>query len=30
LIDGEGNIIKQWLGPVAEEDFKEAFSTVLE
>ena len=30
LIDGEGKIIKQWLGPVTEEQFKEVFSTVLD
>lgn len=25
LLDGEGNIIKQWLGPVSVEDFRDAF-----
>ena len=30
LLDGNGNIIQQWLGPVAEEQFREAFSSVLE
>lgn len=29
LLDGQGNIIQQWLGPVAEEQFREAFSTAL-
>ena len=25
LIDGEGNILKQWLGPVSADDFQETF-----
>ena len=25
LIDGEGNIMHQWLGPVSAEDFQAAF-----
>ena len=30
LIDGEGNVIKQWLGPVTAEEFKNTFDTVLQ
>ena len=30
LLDGQGNIIQQWLGPVAEEQFREAFSSALQ
>jgi hypothetical protein len=29
LIDGDGKILRQWLGPVSEEDFREAFDTQL-
>jgi hypothetical protein len=29
LIDGDGNIIQQWLGPVTAEQFREAFSSAL-
>lgn len=25
LIDGEGNILQQWLGPVSADDFRAAF-----
>jgi hypothetical protein len=25
LLDGEGKILQQWLGPVTEEQFREAF-----
>jgi thiol-disulfide isomerase/thioredoxin len=25
LLDGEGNILKQWLGPVAAKDFRDVF-----
>jgi hypothetical protein len=27
LIDGEGKILQQWLGPVPAEDFRTAFDT---
>ena len=30
LIDGQGNIIQQWLGPVSEVQFRETFSAVIE
>ena len=30
LIDGEGNIIQQWLGPVAAQAFRDSFSSVLD
>ena len=30
LLDGQGNIIQQWLGAVQEEQFREAFSAALE
>jgi thioredoxin-related protein len=30
LLDGEGEIIQQWIGIVAEEDFREAFDSALE
>jgi hypothetical protein len=30
LIDGEGNIIKQWLGPVSAEEFRAAFDQALQ
>ncbi|NOQ39017.1 MAG: hypothetical protein GQ562_01755 [Anaerolineales bacterium] len=26
LIDGEGNILQQWLGPVSADDFRDAFN----
>jgi len=29
LLDGEGNIIQQWVGPVTEDQFREAFETAL-
>ena len=29
LLDGEGNIIQQWLGPVSEEEFQNAFDGIL-
>jgi hypothetical protein len=28
LIDGEGNIIQQWLGPVSADDFRQVFDQV--
>ena len=30
LIDGKGNVIQQWLGPVSEQDFREAFEAQLQ
>lgn len=30
LLDGEGNVIQQWIGPVKEEQFKEAFLSSLQ
>lgn len=27
LIDGEGTVLQQWLGPVAADDFRIAFAT---
>jgi hypothetical protein len=30
LLDGEGNILQQWLGPVTEQQFKEGFAAALE
>lgn len=30
LIDGEGNILEQWLGPVSADDFRDSFSGYLE
>ncbi len=30
LIDGQGKIIQQWLGPVAAEDFRAAFNPLLQ
>ena len=30
LLDGQGNILEQWLGPVPVEQFREAFKAVLE
>jgi len=30
LIDGDGNILQQWLGPVAADDFRNAFDTYLQ
>ncbi|MBS1250779.1 MAG: hypothetical protein MAG431_02375 [Chloroflexi bacterium] len=29
LLDGEGNVLMQWLGPVTEEDFRSAFAAAL-
>ena len=29
LMDGQGNILQQWLGPVSAEDFRSAFDTYL-
>ena len=29
LIDGDGNIIQQWLGPVTVEQFRESFASIL-
>lgn len=29
LLDAEGNIIQEWLGPVKAEDFEAAFAQVL-
>ncbi len=29
LIDGDGNIIQQWLGPVEADQFREAFTSNL-
>jgi thioredoxin-related protein len=29
LIDGEGNIIEQWLGPVQEQEFRNSFEENL-
>ncbi len=29
LLDGQGSIVKQWLGPVAEEVFTSAFEAAL-
>ena len=26
LLDGEGNVLKQWLGPVSADDFQVAFN----
>jgi hypothetical protein len=30
LLDGDGDIIQQWLGPVTEEQFREAFNANLQ
>ena len=30
LIDGEGNVLEQWLGPVAADDFRSAFDSYLQ
>ncbi len=30
LIDGEGYILEQWLGPVSADDFRDSFSEYLE
>lgn len=30
LIDGQGNTLQQWLGPVAADDFRAAFDTYLQ
>ncbi len=29
LLDGQGNVVKKWLGSVEEQDFVEAFTEVL-
>lgn len=29
LLDGQGEILQQWLGPVSEEQFREAFSSAI-
>jgi hypothetical protein len=29
LLDGEGQIVKQWIGPVSEDAFVSAFETVV-
>jgi len=30
LVDGEGNVLQQWLGPVKAEDFRSAFDSYLQ
>jgi hypothetical protein len=30
LLDGEGRVLQQWLGPVGEDQFREAFQKALE
>lgn len=30
LIDGKGNILEQWLGPVSADDFRDSFFGYLE
>lgn len=30
LLDGQGNIVRKWLGSVTEEEFVEAFTEVLQ
>ena len=30
LVDGEGRVLQQWLGPVSAEDFKTAIDTYLQ
>ena len=30
LVDGDGNLIQQWLGPVAAEDFRASFDANLQ
>ena len=30
LVDGEGNILQQWLGPVSVDDFRSAFDMYKE
>jgi len=30
LIDGQGTVLEQWLGPVAEDDFRVAFDSHLQ
>ena len=30
LVDGQGNVLQQWLGPVSAEDFRSAFDTYLQ
>ena len=30
LVDGQGSVLQQWLGPVAAEDFRAAFDSYLQ
>jgi thioredoxin-like negative regulator of GroEL len=30
LLDGGGNVLKTWVGPVNEEDFRAAFDAILQ
>jgi hypothetical protein len=30
LIDGEGNVLQQWLGPVNSDQFRDAFEAALQ
>lgn len=30
VLDGEGNVLQQWLGPVGEEEFRQALNSALE
>ena len=30
LVDGEGNVIQQWIGPVTEGQFREAFNKAIQ
>lgn len=30
FLDGEGNIIQQWIGPVTQEQFREAFNSTIQ
>jgi thioredoxin-related protein len=29
LLDGEGQVVQQWIGPISREEFMEAFEIVL-
>lgn len=29
LVDGEGNVVRQWLGLVSQSDFEQAFQEIL-
>jgi len=29
LLDGEGNVLQQWLGPVTKEEFRTAFDNAI-